>query len=37
MNPYVIYAMVAFIIIAGYLFMKYLEWHGSNKNSTMPK
>ncbi|GEM_PF-5913399 len=37
MNPYVIYVMVALIIAAGYLFMKYLEWRDSNHNSAMPE
>ena len=33
MNPYVIYAIVAVIVIAGYCFMKYLESRDSNHNS----
>ena len=26
MNPYVIFALAALIIVAGYLFIKYTEW-----------
>lgn len=37
MNPFVIYAMVAFIIAAGYFFMRFLEWRDSNHNSAMPE
>lgn len=36
MNPFVVYGMVAFIIAAGFLFMKYLDWRESNHNPTMP-
>ena len=35
MNPYVIYAMVAVIIAAGYCFMKYLDGRDSNHNSAI--
>ncbi len=35
MNPYIIYLMVIAIIAAGYIFMKYLEGHDSNRNSAM--
>jgi len=35
MSPYIVYAMVAAIIVAGYLFMKYLERRDANHNSAM--
>ena len=35
MNPYIVYAMVAAIIVAGYCFMKYLERRDSNHNSAI--
>ena len=35
MSPYVIYAMVAVIIVAGFLTIKCLEWYGSKHNPTM--
>lgn len=35
MNPYVIYAMVALIIGAGFLTIKCLEWYESKHNTTM--
>ena len=35
MNPFIIYAMVTVIIVAGFLTIKYLEWYDSKHNTTM--